>query len=118
MGKNIDEVIADAMAEEEVRADQPKNDYEECIKPVADIFGGCDNKVVINLAEYTALKLKEADLTRIVCTIASNLELSYSKEDLRIGDGDRIVNAFRALYTEVYDTILEDEKAKDAKQED
>jgi len=116
--KNVDieELIADAKAEEEVRKEQPCKDFsfrdelESRLKEAfSDIKTRRENKVTIDLNEYLILKFKERDLERIVATILDKLTLNYTKDGLKISDQlDDISNIIKALYPEVYENILFD----------
>ena len=116
--KNVDieELIADAKAEEEVRKEQPCKDFsfreelESHLKEAfSDIKARRENKVTIDLNEYLILKFKERDLERIVATILDKLTLNYTKDGLKISDQwDDISNIIKALYPEVYENILFD----------
>ena len=120
--KNVDieELIADAKAEEEVRKEQPCKDFsfreelESHLKEVfSDIKARRENKVTIDLNEYLMLKFKERDLEKIVATILDELKLHYTKEDLTLYDDGAIVNMIKALYPEVYQNILYDLQEED-----
>lgn len=118
----IDEAIADAIAEEEVTKEQIKAEAEKKAAASATDFReelkrllkqnfsdrNKENKVTLDLDEYIILKFKERDLEKIVNTIVAELKLGYDKEYLRIKDSDEIVNAFKVIYPEAYETILED----------
>lgn len=116
--KNVDieELIADAKAEEEVRKEQPCKDFsfrdelENHLKEAfSDIKTRRENKVTIDLNEYLILKFKERDLERIVATILDKLILNYTKDGLKLYDQwDDISNIIKALYPEVYENILFD----------
>lgn len=115
--KNVDieELIADAKAEEEVRKEQPCKDFsfrdelESHLKETfSDIKARRENKVTIDLNEYLILKFKERDLERIVAIILDNLRLCYGGNDLMLNDRGEIINIIKALYPEVYANILYD----------
>lgn len=117
----IDEAIADAIAEEEVKKEQIKaeaekkaaantTDFREELKRLLkQNFSdkNKENKVTLDLDEYIILKFKERDLEKIVNAIVAELKLGYDKEYLR-KDSDEIVNAFKVIYPEAYEAILED----------
>lgn len=120
--KNVDieELIADAKAEEEVRKEQPCKDFsfrEELESHLKEAFSDIktrkENKVTIDLNEYLMLKFKERDLERIVATILDEFKLHYTKEDLTLYDDGAIVNMIKALYPEVYQNILYDLQEED-----
>ena len=114
--KNVDieELIADAKADEEVRKEQPCKDFsfrdelESHLKEAfSDIKTRRESKVTIDLNEYLILKFKERDLERILATILDKLTLNYTKDSLKISDQwDDISNIIKALYPEVYENIL------------
>lgn len=114
--KNVDieELIADAKAEEEVRKEQPCKDFREELEShlkeaFSDIKTRRESKVTIDLNEYLILKFKERDLERIVATILDKLTLNYTKDGLKLSDQwDDISNIIKALYPEVYENILFD----------
>lgn len=113
---DIDEVIADAIAEEEVAKEQAKaakeeKERESFRETLRDQLKDAltskheEAKVTISLAEYTTLKFKEMDLDRLLNAIVDDFKLNYSNEYLRL-DGNRIENTFRSLYPDMYDAIL------------
>jgi len=89
---NIDEVIADAIAEETTK---PKKETEI--------------KVTVNLSEYVALKKKETDLDRILTALFTDAELNYSKDGLRL-NAERAGEAISVLYPEAYYGLVKDLK--------
>lgn len=120
--KNVDieELIADAKAEEEVRKEQPCKDFsfreelESHLKEAfSDIKARRESKVTIDLNEYLILKFKERDLERIVATILDKLRLCYGGNDLMLNDSGEIINIIKALYPEVYANILYDLQEED-----
>ena len=125
MDKNIDEMIADARAEEQVAREQEKatkeNSFKEelrgKIREALDLHDAIKDKtkVTVSLEEYITLNNKSMDLDRIINAIVSGLRLGYSKDKLRLYDEERVTETFRALYPEAYDAILalELEKHKD-----
>jgi hypothetical protein len=120
---DIEELIADAKAEEEVRKEQPCKDFsfreelENHLKEAfSDIKARRENKVTIDLNEYLILKFKERDLERIVATILDELKLHYTKEDLMLYDDGAIVNIIKVLYPEVYQNILYDLQEEEKKE--
>ena len=116
--RDIEEMIADAKAEEEVAREQAKEENtrkfkEELEAHLKDAFSESmkarkESKVTIDLNEYILLKFKERDLEKVIGAIVSELRLGYSKEYLRISDGDRIVDTIKVIYPEAYEEILED----------
>lgn len=121
--KNVDieELIANAKAEEEVRKEQPCKDFsfreelESHLKEAfSDIKARRESKVTIDLNEYLILKFKERDLERIVATILDKLTLNHTKNGLWIYDNeDDISDIIKALYPEVYQNILYDLQEED-----
>ena len=111
---NIDEVIADAKAEEEV-AQEKATDFRDALKDkLRETFTGAESTTVtIPLHEYTTLKSRSLDLDRILSAIIRGLRLGYSKDSLRIDD-DLVLNTFVALYPDIYEDLFEKIKA-DAK---
>lgn len=121
MNKNVDieEMIADAKAEEEVAREQAKaakeekarEDFRNVLRKGLNeaLSNKNDSNVTVSLKEYVILKQKEQDLDRIMSVIVDNLELSYNNEYLRISSGENIIDAFRVLYPTAYDTIFEAE---------
>lgn len=103
----IEEMIADAKAEEEVKKD---NEFKQQLKEgLKDVLVPKDNnKVTIDLSEYVTLKNKEMDLDRLIGVIIDGLELSYNNDYLRLSnEGETsIVAAFKTLYSTAYDNVL------------
>lgn len=115
---NIDEMIADAKAEEEVEKEQAKATKEEEKKKefkdfIKDVFTPInDSKVTISLREYTLLLQKEIDLQRILDAIVDGLELGYNKEYLILNKSENVVDAIRVLYPDIYDHLLSQAKTE------
>ena len=98
---DIEEMIADAKAEEEVEKD-------------IDIFGGTNifNKepkynrdVTIDLSEYTRLKLIEMDFNRVLSAAFKSLRLSYDFKRVYIESDGVITDVIRALYPDECEEI-------------
>ena len=118
MSKNVDieEMIADAKAEEEVAREQERaakeekarEDFRDTLRERLKeaLIPKDESKVTISLSEYVILKQKEADLDRILNAIVDGLGLSYSKEYLSLKESENVVDAFRVLYPDVYDHLL------------
>lgn len=114
---DIEEMIADAKAEEEVAREQERAAKEEKaredfrdtlraqLKDALKVRND-ESKVTIPLSEYVILKQKEADLDRILNALVDDIELNYSKDALRIRGGERAIEAIRVLYPEAYDALL------------
>lgn len=117
---NIDEMIADAKAEEEVEKEQAKATKEKEKKKefkdfIKDVFTPInDSKVTISLREYTLLLQKEIDLQRILDAIVDGLELGYNKEYLILNKSENVVDAIRVLYPDIYDHLLSQAKIESA----
>lgn len=113
---DIEELIADARAEEEVAAEQERaareekarEDFRDTLRERLKeaLIPKDDNKVTISLSEYVILKQKEADLDRILNAIVDGLGLSYSKDYLSLKESEKVVDAIRVLYPDVYDHLL------------
>lgn len=115
--RDIEEMIADAKAEEEVAREQERAAKEEKaredfrdtlreqLKDALKVRND-ESKVTIPLSEYVILKQKEADLDRILNALVDDLELNYTNDALRIRGGERAIEAIRVLYPEAYDTLL------------
>lgn len=89
----IDECIADAKAEEEVKKSYDFNKTSQDVKKEAT--------VTINLNEYTALAKIAMDFKRIMYAIVKDARLSYDNDHLII-DGDEVEAAFRILNPDLY----------------
>ena len=117
---NIDEIIADARAEEQVAREQAeerkkslkekedqkfKEDLREQLKEA--LFNlPSDNKISISVREYVELRQQAMDLERIVSAIVDELTLSYNDQYLVIEDKEKIVDAIRVLYPDAYNNLL------------
>lgn len=111
--KEIEEMIADAKAEEEVRKDNEfRTQLKNGLKDALDV----SPRVEIPLAEYVALKQQETDLNRLLHAILDNLELNYSGDALRLKDYDTLANIFKCLYNEAYLHIMAAELEQREKQ--
>ena len=99
----IEEVIADAKAEEEAKKEADfKTKFKEGLQ---DAFKQEEPKVSITVKEYVLLKQKEQDLERLVNIIIDDVELNYNNE-LRLKSYDNIIDAFKVLYPEAYAHVV------------
>jgi hypothetical protein len=108
---DIEEIIADARAEEEVAREQAaakeKSFRDELRERLKETFRPREEeKVTIPLSEYVILKQKAADLDRVLNAIVDNLKLGYNNEYLRLDNEEKVVDAVRVLYPEAYGTLL------------
>lgn len=117
--RNIEEMIADARAEEEVAREQQekaadKRFREQLREQLKDVLNtkAESEKVTISLDEFLTLSLKAKDLDRLLNAIVSEAKLSYNKKYLTT-DGETVVNTFKVLYPEAYDHLLEVELMQD-----
>lgn len=116
MGKitDIDELIANAKAEEEVNK-TAQDDLTEAFmrKFAADLNKGAEEKtkggaVSVPLSEYVNLKQIERDFALLINAITSTFELGWNHEHIRIGDGDFILQTIKVLWPERVAEIEED----------
>ena len=121
----IDEMIADAKAEEQVtqnaaKAEDREKDFRDTLRNRLKeaLTPKDDEKVTIRLDEYTVLTHKAMDLDRLLNAIVSCMELNYNKSGLRVYYDNRIIETFRALYPEVYESIYELELEKDKREQE
>ena len=98
---NIEELIADARAEEEV-ARSLKDDIR------AELRNKTKEKEVVKITvdEYVSLCMKAADLQRLTYAIWKDLGLSYSGEKLTVS-GENTLKAFEVLNPEVCEDVFE-----------
>ena len=114
--KTIDEVIADAMAEEEV-----EKGFRNSLKnEVAQAFGAHkeEQTVTISLDEYLYFNAKNMDFDRLMSAIIKDAALSYDKEKLRISDRENIFNTIKVLFPDIYDALLKQLIKEDAEKEE
>lgn len=121
--KDIDEMIADARAEEEVAKEQAiensENKFREDLKAhLIDAFKdniklNKENSVTLSLNEYLILKFKERDLENIISAIIPNLTLGYDGESLRLNNKSDVVDVIKVIYPDMYEAILEDLQQKE-----
>ena len=101
---NIDEVIADAKAEETVEARMKQAIKKPSFQP--------KSLATIDLEEYVMLRQIEADHKRLLGLIIDACELGYSKTELRMY-GDDVLQYIRMIYPEEYETRLAELKGGD-----
>ena len=116
--KDIEEMIADARAEEEVAKEQAiensENKFREDLKAhLIDAFKdniklNKENSVTLSLNEYLILKFKERDLENIISAIIPHLTLGYDGESLRLNNKSDVVDVIKVIYPDMYEAILED----------
>lgn len=121
--ESIEEIIADAKAEEEVRAefknsknnvaDNFKSELKAALKnALADVTEIDEQIVRITLGEYMSLVYMARDLDLLKTAIARSLGLSYNEEYLSIKHDDEILDTYKTLYREEYDAMLSIEQEK------
>ena len=93
----IDEAIADAMAEEETKG---------IIKPSFETKA----KVTIDLEEYIDLRVGARDFSLILSVITDYMGLDYKDADIYFRGNDQITDAFKLLYPDAAKIILEELK--------
>ena len=119
MEKSIDEIIADAQAEEEVEreqekarakkkiADDFKAELKKSVKAMLDeIYEEKEQLVKVPLSEYISLVFMARDLDLFKRAISNNFELSYNEKSLCIKDSTEIEETFKSLYPEEYSEAL------------
>ena len=118
---NIEEIIADARAEEEVLREQhaTQTDFRDQLREhLRETFKSREeNTVNISLQEYVILRQKETDLDRLLNAVVDNLRLSYSGDSLIMDDNKQVADFFKALYPDAYDNLLACELDKATKRE-
>lgn len=113
----IEELIADARAEEEVaramseaKVDKSIEDFKDYTRhELKKAFAPLEeDKVMIGVSEYVDLKQKELDLGRLLEVIDNFLEYDETTEGLymSVEGAIEIKNTFKALYPEIYKGIL------------
>ena len=95
----IDEAIADAMAEEETKG---------ILKPSFETKA----KVTINLEEYIDLRIKERDFSLIMSVITDYMGLDYKDADIYFRGNDQLTDAIKLLYPDTAKIIFDELKAK------
>ena len=101
---NIDEMIADAQAEEEAKKELASMKFERPKRKTEE--------VTISLHEYLILRQKEVDMDRLFDAVIQSLELSYNSSYLYIKNDEKIMDTIRILFAPVYDALFEQKKAK------
>lgn len=97
----IDEAIADAMAEEEAKK-------EGFMIPSYETKA----KITIDLEEYIDLRIKERDFSLIMSVITEYMGLDYRDEDIYFRGNDQLTDAIKLLYPDTAKIILDELKAK------
>jgi hypothetical protein len=105
---NIDEMIADAKAEEQANIETRMKKAIETKKPSFQP----KSLATIDLEEYVMLRQIEADHKRLLELIIDTCELSYNREKLRLIDDD-VLQYIRVIYPEEYETRLAELKGGD-----
>lgn len=102
---NIDEVIADAKAEEEALIAEKKP------TPFMETWQSED----VAMPVYKVLEMAQADkdFNRLLDVIIANFDLNYNKTDLVIRDTQPIVEAMKVLYPHMCEMILDDLREKE-----
>lgn len=122
--KDIEEMIADAKAEEEVEEEftppfksERERIADELKKKLSEYYEKLINtsdKINVSIVEYVELKQKEIDLDRLCMALCNSVELNYSKEYLTL-ENDSVLNTFKALYPDTYYALLADVKEREGK---
>lgn len=91
MERTIEEMIAEAKAEENAFTEKKDN-----------------REISIPLAEYVYLKQKEIDFGRLLEAILGNARLNYDKSGVMLEDKENIFSVIKTLFSNVYDYIYND----------
>jgi hypothetical protein len=115
---NIEELIADAKAEEEVRREQVHDDLTNALMRsfTANLNKDAESKgaeskgasVTISLAEYVQLKQMELDYDRLYSAVMESFGLSYHNDHLIISKDDIILQTFKVLHAEEFKELEQD----------
>lgn len=105
--ETIDEYIADAIAEEQVKREQQK------LKTFNDVYKPHEASVTIPLSEYVVLNYMARDLELLKSTIENAFTLSYNKAEAFLSDRDKIEQVYKILYREDYNEILKKLQAEE-----
>lgn len=110
----LDEIIADAKAEEEVKKEQFKKRMEEITASAKErmekSLQEAKDKITISRDDYVSLKLVQADYTRVMDAIFRYAD--YNKYSESLGIKDDFMNVISFLYPEDYANKLEELKAE------
>lgn len=109
---NIEELIADAKAEEEAKNAVQDDFTNALMKTVtANLNKEAESKgasVTVSLAEYVQLKQMELDYTRLFSAIMESFGLSYRHDHLIISQDDIILQTFKVLHAEEFKELEQD----------
>ena len=117
---NIEELIADARAEEEVSRKQAETFKEEIARKLKEKRPEkkAESMVAIPLSEYVGLVQKSVDFDRILDALENSFEYSTIYAELVLKDRKSdIANAYKTLFPGEYNAIYYDEKRKAEKRE-
>lgn len=117
---NIEELIADARAEEEVARKQTETFKEEIARKLKEKRPEkkAESMVAIPLSEYVGLVQKSVDFDRILDALENSFEYSTIYAELVLKDRKSdIANAYKTLFPGEYNAIYYDEKRKAEKRE-
>lgn len=107
--KNIDETIADALAEEEVKKmNESKKITLTDVKTMKP-----EPMIEVQVDEYVSLRQLKYDLERIVRAIVSDLKLNYSGDAL-YSAGEETLKAFEVIYPDMAALMLKELKERKA----
>lgn len=112
---NIEELIADARAEEEVSRKQTETFKEEIARKLKEKNPErkAEALVSVPLSEYLDLYQKSVDYARFLTAIENSLEYSEIYKTLVVRDRDSdVMNCFKLLYPGAYAEIFEEERIK------
>jgi alpha-L-arabinofuranosidase len=109
---NIEELIADAKAEEEAKKAVQDDFTDALMKTVtANLNKEAESKgasVTVSLAEYVQLKQMELDYGRLYSAVMESFGLSYRHDHLIISKDDIILQTFKVLHAEEFKEIEQD----------
>ena len=116
---NIEELIADARAEEEVARKQAETFKEEIARKLKEKRPEkkAESMVAIPLSEYVGLVQKSVDFDRILYALENSFEYSTIYSELVVRDHKSdIMNAYKVLFPGDYKAIYEEKKSKAEKE--
>jgi len=106
--ENIEEMIADARAEEEAKKAQAKRREEikeKAKERVKEAWNEEREKIYIDREEYKNMILEHADYMRLLEAISRYA--TYNKYSEKLGIDSDFMNAVETLYPDLYEGLLE-----------
>lgn len=102
--KRIEDIIAEARAEEKLLEEERKDaGLRQAIRTTLEEHRPT---VTIDLDEYIYLRQKDLDLDRLLEALFNDMKLNYNNDELTVYSDKNTIAAVKTMYPKAYNTLL------------